>query len=238
MKRTIFFLAAAAAVLMVSGCNMMAGSGIVTESEFDLDGFKSVEAGYTCDLTVTQGDDFSVIISCDDNLVDYLIVGQTDDTLKIDLQPFTNYNNITFKATVIMPELNAVTASGASSAKVTGFDSRGAFSVNITGASDGELSFLSAEDINAVISGASRLSVSSVSAGRDLDINCSGASKADFRNFSARNVNAYISGASNGWVSLSGRLSGTVSGASGLYYDGRADISGIQVDIASDLSVY
>lgn len=215
----------------------MAGSGVVVETTFDADGFKSIEAGYTCDLTVTKGDEFSVIVTSDDNLLDYLIVTISDEVLKIDLQPYTTYNNVIFKAAVVMPELESLTVSGASTANMTGFNSAGNFIVNITGASHGELSFLTVDNINATITGASQLTVNADSADGDLDINCSGASKADFRNFSADNVHTSVSGASSTWVNLSGSLSGSVTGASNLYYGGTPDIS-VSVDIASDLARY
>ncbi len=238
MKRIITAFTAAAAVIMISGCSFMSGSGNIVSTEFMLDGFTSVESGSTCDLSITEGDEFSVKIMSDDNLLDDLDVRMLDQTLMIYLKPFSSYNNITFEAEVVMPALEELKISGASRFSITGFDTVGTFSIDVSGASDGEVNLDSAENIRTVTSGASDLKMSAGEVSGTLDVSCSGASDIDLRSLPAGRADVDISGASSVWLNISDAVIGSVSGASSLYYGGGTNISSVNVDISSGVEPY
>lgn len=206
------------------------GSGRMVESRFVLDDFTSVNAAYTCDVTISRGDSFSIIVTIDDNILPYLETYLSGNTLHIDLQSGHYYNNINFKAVVTMPYISSLNLSGASEAVVRDFENSGDFRVNISGASHGEIHFVSSQNILCEVSGASNLTVHSENSAGNVSIECSGASISDLRNITAHQGSVNISGASRAYVNLSGRLKGTVSGASTLYYRGTP--AGIDVNVS------
>ncbi|MDC7227716.1 MAG: DUF2807 domain-containing protein [Spirochaetales bacterium] len=228
-------MAVLSAAVIFTGCNMMRGSGIIVENEVDIDGFKSIDANYNCDLTVTQGDEYSVTVNCDDNIVDSLDLKLVGDSLYISLAPYSVYNYVTFEVIVVMPSLEEAVISGATDFEISGFESDSTFNADVSGASRGTFSFISVGDISAEVSGASEVTIEAVDMEGTLYVKCSGASKADLRDIEAKNADVELSGASKMWVDCSGTLSGSVSGASDLYYQGGCYTGDLDLDISSDL---
>ena len=219
----------------ISGCALfgITGSGDIIETQYDYIGFTSIEAGYTCDLTVMQGDSFSIIVSCDNNIIPFLETYVNGNILTVNLQPGYSFMNIKFEATVVMPDLKYLNMSGASSADVSGFTNIGDFYTVISGASNADIDFISSADIRADISGASYINISSISTNGNIDLNCSGASTSELRDIHGANANVNISGASTGYINMNGILNGSVSGASSLYYRGTTTSNNVNVSLAS-----
>ena len=240
MKKLSFLTIPVFILFTLSGCSLFSiiGSGNIVNNEYAFTGFTSVKAGYTCDVTITEGSDYSVTISCDDNVVPYLETYTLANVLHINLKPGSSFSNFTFKATIVMPDLSSLNMSGASSAKVSGFDSNEDFRVVVSGASNANINLISIGNLRCNISGASQLNLGSTSSSADITINCSGASTIDLRNFSAQNGNVSVSGASTAYINIDGNLSGSVSGASTLYYRGNLKSNNVSVSIASKLKVF
>ena len=238
MKRIIIIIAALAAAAFFTGCNMVAGSGVIVETEFDLDGFKTVEAGNACNVTLTQGEAYSVKVSCDDNVVNLLDIKKEGDSLCLYLAPFTAYNRVTYNAEITMPEIDMIKAADASDMAVSGFESGDLLTIELKDASSADIKMISVNDVTADISDAARCVFTADVMMGDLDLNCSDASSADFRNASADNASVYVSDASDAWVNLSGELSGSVKDASSLYYKGTTNTGNLNVMFPSDLIRY
>ncbi len=238
MKQAIFILAAITAAFIFTGCNMMRGSGVIVETSFDAEGFKSLEAGSFCEVTLTEGAEYSVTISCDDNLIDYLDVKLIGDKLQISLMPYAVYNDVTFRASVVIPELQALTACDAADVTVSGFNVNSIFELTVSDAAKTDINLTSAGDISAIISGASDCLIEAESMNGNLLLICSDVSKADFSGCLAADADIEISGASTAWVNLDGVLSGTVSDASTCYYRGINNTGGVDVVFPSDLKQF
>ncbi len=74
-------------VVMVTACSQITtGSGQVVTQEMELTGFDKLDISQGFNVQVDQGDEFSVVIRVDDNLVEYLQVEKVGDTLKIGLE--------------------------------------------------------------------------------------------------------------------------------------------------------
>lgn len=236
MKIIPLMIAAVTAILF-TGCGLIGirGSGIIVEKSYNLSDFTSVRASNTCNLTAIQGDDFQVIVSCDDNIVPYLDVYKSDNMLILDLESGHIYSHIEFDVTVVMPVLTHLEVSGASDAVATGFENSSNFTTEVSGASDVRIEFISTADINCEVSGASDLYISSVNSTGQISIDCSGASEVNCKNIASTNGDIDVSGASEVYVNLSGYLNCSVSGASTLYYSGNPRLNDIDVSVASRL---
>lgn len=99
MKKTILLpmvlLLALSIACSVSGLNFssgdrISGSGDVIELDPDFSDFDSLQIGSAFNVEVNQGDGYNVVIRIDDNLEDYLDVGQRGDEVRIELNPNEN----------------------------------------------------------------------------------------------------------------------------------------------------
>lgn len=226
----LFLLAAAFAVVFLTSCSLpdvvvngvgrsVMGSGNLVTLDQSFEDFQRVDISHAFQAEVTQGDTFSVVITIDDNLQQYLDVRVVGDTLQVGFErngPFS-MRNTTMRAQITMPELAGITSSGASQVRVSGFSSDKDLSVDVSGASTvrGQID---TGDLNADVSGASRLELTGQ--GQDGNITVSGASQANLSDFRMENVSVEASGASRAEVNASGRLDAEASGASTVLYSG------------------
>lgn len=248
-------------ITALAGCTMfneVRGSGLPVEKNYYLDDFTAVSISETCDLTITQGDSFSIVITTDDNIADYLEVEESDGDLTIGLRSGISYSNIIFEAVVTMPELNKLSANGVSKADVSGFTSSDTLNISVNGASEVNMDYVSIAGVNASVEGASYLNFnteningsanlecegaselvfSATSGSKNANIFCEGASKIDMKGYTANKVTVEIDGASQAWVNLSGTLSGSVAGASVLRYRG-GTLGSLEQKDASSASSY
>jgi hypothetical protein len=149
-----------------------------------------------------------------------------------------------------MPELAALDGSGATDGTVTGFSSEDDLLISLGGASEIELSDLTAGRVTMDLSGASKITgsiqadsiefeISSASRVRlegsagDVILDTRGASRAELSDLIARNVNATLRDASSGIVNLDGTLNARLSSASTLEYVGEPIIGDLEVTGAS-----
>jgi hypothetical protein len=208
------------------------GSGNVVTQDFDLTGFDKVDVSHAFTVDTSQGDTFSVVVSIDDNLVEYLRVEKSGSTLKIGLAPNRDYASTHATAEVTMPELTRLELSGASHGTISGFTSTKALAVDLSGASSlhGDIE---AGDARFEVSGASDVTLSG--SGQDANIDASGASDVDLADFAVADANVEASGASTVTVNGSGTLNVDASSASAVYYLGNPTLG--TIDTSSGASV-
>ena len=209
MWNLVLYVAIAA---IVSGCAEPFGSGdtvrgsqhIITIDE-TRDNFAAIDIGAAFVAQVTRADAYSVAITVDDNVADYVRVSRDGGALRIRLADGHYYRDVTLEASFRSDEDFAVELSGASS--VEGDVSTG--------------------DIACELSGASNLTLEG--AGASLDLRASGASSADLERFAAIDADVDLSGASSAEISASGTINATLSGASQLEYRGGAKLADVSV---------
>jgi hypothetical protein len=194
------------------------GSGNLVTEEQHLSDFTIADIGYAFDVEIIQANSYSINITVDDNLLDYVEVFKTGNTLTIRLKSGYSYHSATKRAVIMMPELYELRLSGATHGTVVGFDSTNELALDISGASSLNGDFLTSENAQITVSGASSVEINGTAA--DLQISVSGASHLDLSDFPVHDVDVDISGASHATVNLDGRLAGHVSGASHLKYLG------------------
>ncbi len=184
-------LTACGSITVEFGEDRIDGSGDVVTETLDLTGFTAIDIQDTFDVDVTVGDDFSVVIDTDDNLVERLDVDVDGDELQVRLDGGVSLGEGTLKATIVLPELVDIDVSGASTVSITGV-SGATLEADVSGASEltmkGEVTELMVD-----VSGASEL-VSDLVDVSIAKVDLSGAS--DVRLASADTVTGDLSGAS------------------------------------------
>ena len=259
MKR-LFFVLASTLVLcslwLMPACGtfgVVIGSGDLETQDFNLADFSRVQVENTFNVEIRQAAAYSVKVTVDDNLMDYVRVTRNGDTLVLSARSGYSYPNSTFRAQVTMPNLRELRLSGASKADVAGFTARENLRVTASGASsayflnthagtlDVEISGASAvkgaldADGNAVMNLSGASTVELTGSAQDLNVEASGASQVRLSGFTVRNAGVNLSGASQGTVNAGGTLSGTLSGASHLGYRGNPTLGDINTSGGSSV---
>ncbi|UCC16368.1 MAG: DUF2807 domain-containing protein [Dehalococcoidales bacterium] len=245
------------AVPMLPGCSGSIGTGEVITEKKDFSNFTSLDISSAFEVDITQSSTYSVVISADESLFDYIEVTQTGSQLKIYLSPRHIFTDFTLgkrvlKAEISMASLHELNISGASKGTVTGFRSASPLKLIVSGATTLELSNIGAGDTDCEVSGASKLTgnltignvdfiVSGASSmevsgvANDMEIEISGASRVDLEQFHVGNVDVILSGASEATVYVNEVLNLEVSGASRLYFAGNPQLGKTNVSGASTI---
>ena len=242
-------------VLAAAGCDMpstgglgqVIGSGKPATKTFDYTGFTKVLVDSGFDVTVTQGDAYAVSVTVDDNLVkDKLKIELDGDTLRIGLAPLWQFRNVTLKATVTMPRLSGLEASGAAAAAASGFASGDPLALAVSGASTVKLTGVRAGVVSGAVSGGGRLEgrleaqelggavsgageVTLTGAARTLKLDGSGGCTIDLSGLTVRDAELTLSGGADGKVLVIGTLSVSASGGAQLEYAGSPRLGAVHV---------
>jgi len=222
------------AVLILRGLpGGLVGSGNLETEQYAFTNFTEVEIGSAFEFEIKQSSSYSINVTADDNVIDYVQVSKDGQTLKIRLGRVSLLGPVTLRASVTMPQLHGVTASGASHGTVTGFSSTEDLDITVSGASK-VTGDITAGNVEFGISGASTIQLEGSAS--DIDANVSGASHFNLEAFTVNNADVNFSGASSGTVNLNGRLDADLSGASRLWYIGEPTMGTIDTSGASTIS--
>jgi len=222
MKKIIRMLCAAVLVF-AAGCSFFPaidGSGFPKTTSFDSTGFVNLAVEHPFKVRIVPDTVFSVSVTCDDNIVPYLVVELGTDTLKLSLMDGYTYRHVILAAEVHMPALTGLAMSGASEAHIdAGFVSSEPLSVTLSGASTAEFAAVVCGPFTTSVSGASTVTASGSTNAESLNV--SGASGAHLQSLVATQASVQLSGSSKSWVNVgNGQITLTASGASTLYYVG------------------
>ena len=253
MKIVIVLVTAAMIMAgLLAGCTLVKGSGVIVTENMDFSDFTQVEVGYAFEVEIVQSDQFSVSITADDNLFEYIQVSQQDSALKIGVQSAVMFRSATYRARVTMPQLSRLELSGATQGTVSGFESVEDLEIEVSGASSLELEKILAGDTTVDVSGASKVigeitaqdvdfDISGASTVRlhgladDIILDLSGASHVEMTDFLVNSADVDFSGASSGTVHVDRSLDVKLSGASSLTYLGDAILGDVDISGASSL---
>jgi hypothetical protein len=243
MKRAnVSLILTAVAVLPFSSCAIsgsmtLVGSGTPATREFDVRGFKTVEANGAYNVVIKRGSDYALSITTDDNIIEFVRVSVEGDKLILrvdqDGRPLGIRPKVGLKAALTMPTLDGVTLHGASTATAEGFEHIKTFKAELSGAStlNGDLS---ADDVDITADGASRVALKG-SAKKAL-LQASGSSGFHLGDFKMAEATVRLSGASNGIVAVKDKLNYDLNGASRLVYHGQPTIGEKEVSGASSVT--
>ncbi len=237
----VTLLVTASLLTVFTGCRgvtqAIIGSGNLMTQEMDFIDFTKLEISHVFQAKVTRSDSFSITITADDNLLEYVVVRKSGNTLHIYLKAGYAYIGTTKIVEITMPKIDKLSLSGASQGEVSGFRSSDRLESEASGASSLNIDDMKAGDTSFEISGGShvsggieitngRFNISGASSidlegyAADISIEVSGASHANLANFPVSNATVRISGASVVTVNASDTIDGNISDASRLTYLG------------------
>lgn len=210
------------------------GSGRVVSKRAPFSDFVEVKVGSSFRVDIVQSLSYEVTITADSNVMDLIRVVKVGRTLEIGVEPGYGFRRVTLKAVVKMPDLRRLELSGAAQASLEEFTVTHDLAFALSGASRVE-GRISARNLSYQVSGASKVRMQGQ--GGDLVIQASGASDLQMTDLSVKDADITLSGASEASVDLGGRLKCDLSGASKLYYSGKAlvDLDDLRLSGASKI---
>jgi hypothetical protein len=229
MKK-IIVLILLAIILNTAGCGAykqpaadnrvsITGSGNLVSRQFDVSGFERIEAGLAFNVAIHQGQEYNLVATLDDNLIDYLHIEVDDLTLKVGLKPGYAYDipKADMRVEVTMPNLVGIQLNGSSHASLYGFDAVQNFSAELTGSSSlsGQIQV---EEINLNAYGGSFVQLSGT--GQSLSLDACGANIIDLSNYKVANANIDCACASVVLLNVDARLDGSAAQKAQVYYVG------------------
>ena len=209
-------------LMLCAACNTVSGSGNVVTRQIDAPAFSTLEVSDGFTVNVAIGSSQKVTVRVDDNLVDILDVGVSDDTLHIGLESRTDVTDATLEADVTVGSLAALEASGASTVVLVDPVDAVMLTVGLSGASQ-VTGAIQIGGGSLELSGASRVSLSG--SATTLGVTASGASRLDGRELTIDELTIDVSGGSSAEVTVTGSLSAVASGASRVQYAGSPTVA-------------
>jgi hypothetical protein len=257
MKRTCVILSIVSiAAILLAGCISPSLGGVVTQTK-DFTNFTYVDVENILQVEIVQSAYFNVTIIADKDLLDYIVVTQEGEILRIYLNPHHPFTDFTaqrkiLRAKIAMPALYGLNLSGAAKGAITGFKSTHDFTSEISGASSLAMEKIEAGKVEIEVSGASKVtgdlkatdarfgvtgasSITLSGSANALTIVGSGASKLGLVQFTLNNADVNLSGATEATINVKEKLDATLSGASLLYFHGNPATGNINVSGASTL---
>lgn len=188
------------------------GSGnLVTREEFISD-FNSIDASSGFSVVISQSNTYSVIVTADDNVIDYVDVSKSGDTLNVGVDWGTILSSTMLKVEITMPELSRLELSTGSQGLIEDFSSD-AVSIDLSAGSQ----------------------LTGYGETESLDVNLSSGSQLDFSDFMAQNVTIESSGGSQATINVDGTLNADLSGGSQLSYIGDPTLENIETSGGSSI---
>jgi Putative auto-transporter adhesin, head GIN domain len=225
-------LAALATVLLAcAACSSTAtltGSSKVVTSPVSISGFSKLQVGDAFDVDVSLGDEPSLTLEVDDNILDHVDAGVSNGALHVRLESGFSARNATLRAHLTAVDLSDIELSG--SARVHLQDVFGAdqLRVRASGASgfDGNMQ---GNVVTVDLSGASETILAGTL--KSLTVQASGASQVNGGQLHVDDLTVDLSGSSLAIVMVEDTISAGLSGASKLQYGGsptfsRKDVTG------------
>jgi hypothetical protein len=246
---------AAILVTSLTGCNAfyhVTGSKDIETRQFDYTGFTKIEVSDAFDVTVTRSATYSVGVTLNDNIFNDLNISMSGATLKISMNSFAHFIDVTQQVAISLPELDSLSITGACEATVTGFQSSRNLVLAVTGASGMQIDDITAADTTINILGASHLSGSLTANNADLSItgvshitlsgsastmklSVIGTSDASLADFVVGNADVTAEGVSDADVEVHGTLNINLSGVSTLTYGDSPKLGNVSVSGVSNL---
>ena len=177
--------------------------------------FDAVSSSGEFIVNVVPGDEYSVHITAESNLLDYIETDVIDHTLKISTRNIYNiHNHEPMIVDVICPGLSSLKLSGSGAITADYFET-GDFDVAVSGS--GKINAaLGADRINGTISGSGDIILTGFAS--EADFNISGSGKIDSYDLEQEYCSAKISGSGNMYVNVSEILDATISGSGKVFY--------------------
>ncbi|MBC8503922.1 MAG: DUF2807 domain-containing protein [Anaerolineales bacterium] len=227
MKKNIL-VAILSLTLILSACaaRIVRGSGDVVSEMRDVSGFDEVDVCCGMELILSQGDEISLEIEAEDNILAEIESRVVGDSLRIeyrDQYPETGYRPTRpIRIYLTIAEIRAVEISGGGELDAFTIETD-SLDLRLSGGSEAEIDSLIAEEFNLHISGGGDASVSGQVV--EQNIHLSGGSSYEAGNLESSEAGLDVSGGGDAEVWVTDKLVVNASGGSSISYYGELQLT-------------
>lgn len=212
------------------------GNGNMNTIEREVGSYDKVNVGGFFDVELVAGDEGTITLEGESNLLDYIITEVQGNALKIKIEKGKNLrpsNRMMIKITVPFRDLDEVTLAG--SGDVIGSDLIKANNFHAAVAGSGDLVLeVEASTIDSRVAGSGDLTLSGST--RDLEASVAGSGDIHASKLDAKNVDARVAGSGDISVRCSDSLKARVSGSGDIEYSGNPSKQDTKVSGSGDIS--
>ena len=199
----------------------LSGQGPVVERELNLGSFERISLSVSADVFVTQGDEQSVMVKGQENIIENLITEIQDKTWRIRFdRPIRRSQGL--KIYITLPQLSGAKVSG--SGNIASDDSwrSPSFYASVSGSGNIQL-LVETEDLISKISGSGNISLGGSTKAYEVQITGSGNVRAG--ELTAENCQVRISGSGDANVDVQEKLDVRITGSGDVRYTGRPRVN-------------
>ncbi|MDX1285132.1 MAG: head GIN domain-containing protein [Draconibacterium sp.] len=197
------------------------GNGIQATEGRIISGFDRVKSSGSFDVHITEGNEYEVIVSAEENIIPYIETYKSGDVLHIEIRGIHSVKNrLPMEVFVTTPRLEGVKLSG-SGLITTGHFVSDDMDILLSGSGKIEMS-CEAEEVDAKISGSGRIELSGFA--DETDFNISGSGSIEASNFETIDCYSAISGSGDVWIKIERFLKASISGSGNVFYYGNPSI--------------
>lgn len=228
----IFTLLASAFILSACGIFVTRGSGLMETESRNVSDFDAIDIEGFGNLIITQGENESLTIEAEDNILPHITTTVQNGTLRISYDENRWRNSIlptrSVTFTIEVKDLNRIDLSGAADIEIDSLETT-QLRLDVSGAGNIEIDNLQAKDLDITYSGAGQCKL--IGEVQDQEVRVSGLGSYDAEELKSQTASVSLSGAGNMAVWAEDSLYIEVSGAGNVEYWGNPrvtqDISGV-----------
>lgn len=217
-------LFSAGLILITSGCIeelRVKGNGIEATEGRMVSDFARVKSAGSFDVHITKGDEFEVIVSADENVIEHIETYVSGDVLKIETKGTLSIKNkLPMEVFITMPNMRGLKLSG--SGKITtDYFHTNQVDILLSGSGKIETAF-EADEANVDISGSGEVELSGFANKSNFRISGSGTILAD--ELETTDCYTVTSGSGDMWISIERSLDARITGSGNVYYYGNPEV--------------
>lgn len=210
-------------LFLLSACNVIRGSGNVVTETRAVSGFDKVSLTGSMELFLTQGEQESLEIEGEDNIIAVIETEVRGDTLHIGVKENTTTNPTEpVRVYLTMTEIAGLEVTGASSIAAKSIVSD-RLTLDVNGSGDANIETLSAASLKVDISGSGSVEVAGQATDQVIVIGGSGRYQA--ADLESETVDVEVNGAGEATVWASQTLNADISGSGSVAYYGTPTVS-------------
>jgi len=188
----------------------------------NLKDFTGISLSISADVYLTQGNEYSVNIEADKDILDKIETEVEGGILKIStVRGFSiGWNNAKIKIHVTMPEIQKLSIAGSGDIKAVTSITANNLSTSISGSGDISIPDLSVKTLTANISGSGDINILGKGTAKDASIKVTGSGDITLKGIEFKDGEVTITGSGNAYLVVTENLNARVVGSGDIVYSG------------------
>ena len=199
------------------------GEGYIVKKNRKIDYFDAIELNIAADIYYSQSDNYSIVISTNENLMEHIVTKTVESTLIIETKKGVNvYSDEGINISISSPEIVSFNINGSGSINTDNVINSPKLICQINGSGNINLNQLFTIQLNAEVNGSGDIIINEGESAKGVYlINGSG----DIKTANSKTENAIIeiNGSGNVEAYVSNKFEGKISGSGDIYYKGTAN---------------